>query len=52
MTKLDIITFQQQNGLNFKEENRKCYIWGMTLYGAETWTLLKIDQNYVESFEM
>jgi hypothetical protein len=22
------------------------------LYGAETWTLLKVDQKYLESFEM
>jgi hypothetical protein len=24
----------------------------MTLYGAETWTLRKIDQKHLESFEM
>jgi hypothetical protein len=27
-------------------------IWSMALYGAETWTLLAADQNYLESFEM
>jgi hypothetical protein len=21
----------------------KCYIWSIALYGAETWTLLKVD---------
>jgi hypothetical protein len=30
----------------------KCYIWSIALYGAETWTLLKVDQKYLESFEM
>ena len=27
------------------------YIWSIALCGAETWTLLKIDQKYLESFE-
>jgi hypothetical protein len=31
---------------------RKCYIWNISLYGAETWTLKKVDQKYLESFEM
>jgi hypothetical protein len=30
----------------------KCYIWSIGLYGAETWTLWKVDQKYLESFEM
>jgi hypothetical protein len=30
----------------------KCYIWSIALYGAETWTLRKVDQKYLESFEM
>ena len=30
----------------------KCYIWSIALYGAETWTLRKIDQKYLENFEM
>jgi hypothetical protein len=28
----------------------KCYIWSIALYGAETWTLQKLDQKYLESF--
>ena len=39
-------------GLKFEEETRKCYIWSMALYGAETWTLRAADQKYLESFEM
>jgi hypothetical protein len=30
----------------------KCYIWSIALYGAENWTLRKLDQKYLESFEM
>jgi hypothetical protein len=29
----------------------KCYIWSVALYGAETWTLRKVHQDYLESFE-
>jgi hypothetical protein len=28
------------------------YVWSIALYGAETWTLRKVDQKYLESFEM
>jgi hypothetical protein len=28
------------------------YNWSIALYGAETWTLRKVDQKYLESFEM
>jgi hypothetical protein len=30
----------------------KCYIWSLALYGAETWTLRKVDQKYLQSLEM
>jgi hypothetical protein len=30
----------------------KGYIWSIALYGAETWTLRKADQKYLQSFEM
>jgi hypothetical protein len=29
-----------------------CYIWSITLYGAEIWTNRKVDQKNLESFEM
>jgi hypothetical protein len=38
--------------LNLRKKLVKCYIWGMALYGAETWTLGAVDQKHVESFEM
>ena len=28
------------------------YILKTVLYGAETWTLRKVDREYLESFEM
>jgi hypothetical protein len=30
----------------------KCHILSIVLYGAETWTLRKVDQKYRQSFEM
>jgi hypothetical protein len=39
--------------LNLREKKQvKCYIWNIALYGVETWTLWKLDQEYLESFEM
>ena len=30
----------------------KCYIWSIALHGTENWTLRKVDEKYVESFEV
>ena len=30
----------------------KCFVWSVTLYVAETWTLLLNEQNRLEAFEM
>jgi hypothetical protein len=38
--------------LNVRKILVKCYIWSIALYGAETWTLQKVDQKYLESLEM
>jgi hypothetical protein len=38
--------------LNLRKKLVKCYIWSVTLYGAETWTVQKVDQKYLDSFEM
>jgi len=35
-------------GLNSGE----CYIWSITLYGAEMWTLRKVGQKYLANCEM
>jgi hypothetical protein len=44
--------FTSQPDLNLRKKLVKCYIWSIALYGAETWTLRKVDQKYLESFEM
>jgi hypothetical protein len=30
----------------------KCRVWSVALYGAEPWTLRKVDLKYLDSFEM
>jgi len=44
--------FTSKLDLNLRKKLIKCYIWIMSLYGAETWTLQAADQKYLESFEM
>jgi hypothetical protein len=44
--------FISKLGLNLRKKLVKCYIWTIALYGAEIYTLLKVDQKYVGSFEM
>jgi hypothetical protein len=38
--------------LNIRKELVKYCIFGIAPYGAEIWTLQKVDQKYLESFEM
>jgi hypothetical protein len=44
--------FTSKLDLNLINKLVKCYSWSIALYGAETWTLRKVDQKYLESFEM
>jgi hypothetical protein len=44
--------FTSKLDLNLRKKLVKCYIWSIVLYGAETWTLPKVDQKHLESFEM
>jgi hypothetical protein len=44
--------FTSKLELNLRKKLVKCYIWSIALCGAETWTLRKVDQKYMESFEM
>jgi hypothetical protein len=37
--------FTSTMDLELRKKLVKCYIWSIVLYGAETWTLLAIDQN-------
>ena len=38
--------------LHLKKKLVKFYTWSTTLCGAVTWTLRKVDQKYLESFEI
>jgi len=49
---LNRISTLQHIRLEFKKKLLKCHIWSLSLYGAETFTLWKIDQKYLGSFEM
>jgi len=41
--------FHQQIGLKLvKKKKEKCYIWSIAFYGAETRTLRKVDNKYLE----
>jgi hypothetical protein len=44
--------FTSELGLYVRKKLVKCYIWSVDLYGVETSTLRKVDQKYLESFEM
>jgi hypothetical protein len=44
--------FASKLDLNLRKQLVKCCIWSIALYGAETRTHRKVDQEYVESFEM
>jgi hypothetical protein len=39
--------FISKLSLNVRKKLVKCYIWSVALYGAETWTLRKVDQKYL-----
>jgi hypothetical protein len=44
--------FTRKIDLNLRKNLVKCCICSIALYGAETWTLRKVYQKYMESFEM
>jgi hypothetical protein len=46
------LLFTSKLGLNLRKNLVQFYIWNIALYGAETWTLQKVDEKYLESFEM
>jgi hypothetical protein len=35
--------FTSKLDVNLRKKQVKCYIWSLALYGAETWTLQKVD---------
>jgi hypothetical protein len=44
------IVFTSKLDLNLGKNLVMCYIWNIALYGAETWTLRKVDQKYFGKF--
>ena len=38
--------------LNLRKKLVKLCIWCIAMYSTETWTLQKVDQKYLEGFEM
>jgi hypothetical protein len=44
--------FTSKLGLNMRKILFKCYIWVIALYGAEAWTLQKVDHKYLGSCEI
>jgi hypothetical protein len=44
--------FTSKLDLELRKKLAKSYMLSIALYGAETWTLRKLDQKYLESFEM
>jgi hypothetical protein len=46
------ILFTSKLDLELRTKLVKCYIWSIAMYGAETGTLRKLAQKYLESFEM
>ena len=45
-------SFHRQTGIKFRKEKSKGYILSIAMYGAAIWTLRKVDQKYLKSFEM
>jgi hypothetical protein len=44
--------FTSKLDINLRKKLVKCYIWSAASYGAETWTLRKVNQKYLGSFGM
>ena len=44
--------FTSKLDLNLRKKLVKCYIWSIAFYRDETWTLEKVNQKYLKSFEI
>jgi hypothetical protein len=42
--------FTSKTDTRLRRKPKKCYIWCKGFCGNETWTLRKLDQEYLESF--
>jgi hypothetical protein len=44
------ILYTNKLDLNLMKKLVECYLWSLAVYGAETWTLRKVDQKYLRQF--
>jgi hypothetical protein len=44
--------FTRKLDLNLRKKLVKCCMWSLALCGAGSWTLRKVNQKYLEMFEM
>jgi hypothetical protein len=47
-----ILLLTSKHYIELRKKLVRCYVWSIALYGSETWTLRKLEQRYLESFEM
>jgi hypothetical protein len=50
--KMGNILLTSKLDLNLKMKPMKHYLWSITLFGLESWTLCKAGQKYSESFDL
>jgi hypothetical protein len=46
------LIFTRKLDLNLRKKLVKCYVCSIASSSAENWTLQRVDQKYLESFEM
>jgi hypothetical protein len=44
--------FISKMDLTLRKKLVRCYIWSTVMYGAETWTIQKVDWKYLQRFEI
>jgi hypothetical protein len=44
--------FTSKLDLNLRKRLVKCCIWSRDLFGAETWTVRKVNQKYLEEWDI
>jgi len=50
--KLYLFTSKSKMNMELKKRIIRCSLWSVGLYAAETWTLMKMDTDRIEAFEM
>jgi hypothetical protein len=41
----------KQNGLGMRKKVVKCYVWSITIYDFESWTLRAVDMKHLEGLK-